>query len=116
MGNAYMAQKKYGDAIDAYQKSLLEEKNNKAAEQLKKAQDLKSKSDREAYVSPALSLEHKTKGNALFNEAKYVEAISEYDEAVKRDPTNPTNYSNRAACFQKLMDWYSYSFYPDVYR
>jgi len=100
-----MAQRKYGDAIEAYQKSLLEEFSDKAKEGLRKAQDLKAKTDKEAYIDPAKSIEHKNKGNEAFKEGKWVDAITEYDEAIKRDPSNPANYSNRSACFQKLMDW-----------
>ncbi len=28
-----------------------------------------------------------------------------YTESLKRDPTNPAVYSNRAACYIKVMDW-----------
>ena len=47
----------------------------------------------------------KEKGNAFFKEGKYPEAVEQYTEAIKRDPSNPTYYSNRAAAYQKLMDF-----------
>ncbi len=36
---------------------------------------------------------------------KFIEAIPEYTEAIKRDPTNAALYSNRAGCYTKMMDW-----------
>ena len=32
-------------------------------------------------------------------------AIREYDEAIRRDPTNPSFYCNRATALSKLMDY-----------
>jgi len=61
--------------------------------------------EEEAYLDKPKSLEHKEKGNEYFRNLKIPEAITEYNEAVKRDPTNASFYSNRAACFTKLMDW-----------
>ncbi len=39
-----------------------------------------------AYVNPALSDEHREKGNVLFKEANFGEAVKEYEEGVKRNP------------------------------
>jgi len=36
---------------------------------------------------------------------RYPEAIAKYSDAMRRDPTSATPYSNRAACYQKLMEW-----------
>lgn len=47
----------------------------------------------------------KNEGNALFKNAKWVEAIEKYTEAIKRSPKNHVAFSNRAACYAKLMDW-----------
>ena len=38
-------------------------------------------------------------------EGKYPEAIREYDEAIRRDPTNAAYYNNRGTALSKLMDY-----------
>ena len=44
----------------------------------------------------------KIKGNGFFRDGKYPDAIKEYEEACKRDPTNPAYYNNLAAALLKL--------------
>merc|ERR1719284_2182816 len=58
-----------------------------------------------AYISPELCEVARQEGNELFKAGKYPEAIAKYSDAMKRDPTAATPYSNRAACYQKLMEW-----------
>jgi len=105
IGNAQMQLNKIDDAIESYNKSLLEHSTDIARQSLKKAESLKKKLHDAAYLDKGKGLEAKEKGNELFKAARYGEAIAEYTEAVKRDPTNPSVYSNRAACYSKLMDW-----------
>jgi len=105
MGNAFFQNKKFDEAIDAFNKSLIEQYSDAAKHALKKTEAIKKKLDEEAYLDKGKSLEHKEKGNELFKQSKYVDALAEYSEAIRRDPLNPSLYSNRAACFSKLMDW-----------
>jgi len=105
LGNAYLKQEKMNEAIEAYNKGLLEEWNDPLKQALKKAEALKKKREEEAYRDPEKSEEHKKKGNECFEKAKWKEAIEEYSEALRRDPSNYKIYSNRAACYTKLMDW-----------
>lgn len=47
---------------------------------------LKQKLEEEAYKDPAKALEHKEKGNQLFNDGKFMDAVAEYTESIKRNP------------------------------
>ena len=71
----------------------------------KQSRARQAKQDKAAYIDPEKALEAKERGNAHFKNAKFPQAIAEYTEAIKRDPSNPTYYSNRAAAYQKLMDF-----------
>jgi hypothetical protein len=53
---------------------------------LKDVEREKQKRDEMAYVNPALSDEHREKGNVLFKEANFGEAVKQYEEGVKRNP------------------------------
>jgi len=105
IGNAYKSLNKLDEAIKAYQDSLLEVNDYKVRTILKKAQRLKKKKEEMAYIDEGKSVEAKERGNALFKESKWVPAIEEYTEAIKRNPKNHVAFSNRAACYMKLMDW-----------
>ncbi|XP_071690145.1 uncharacterized protein [Rutidosis leptorrhynchoides] len=45
----------------------------------------------------------KEEGNAYFKAGNYLKAAAVYTQAIKKDPENPTLYSNRAAAFLNLV-------------
>ena len=52
----------------------------------------------------AAAEEHNQAGNALFRQAKYMEAIRHYQKAIEADP-KAKYWSNTAACYYNLQDW-----------
>ncbi|CAN0201573.1 unnamed protein product, partial [Ectocarpus sp. 12 AP-2014] len=57
------------------------------------------------YVDPEKALEAKERGNEQFRAGQWALAISEYEEAVKRDPTNAAYRNNLAAALTKIGDF-----------
>ena len=71
---------------------------------MKKVQKLKEKKDALAYIDPEKANEHKDRGNELFKQGDFPNAIKEFDEGVRRDPNNKFIFSNRSFAYIKLMD------------
>jgi len=63
--------------------------------------ELKKKA-REQYINPEIGLEAKERGNAFFRDGNFPKAIEEYEEAIKRDPTNAPYHNNLAAAYLKM--------------
>eukprot|EP00750_Incisomonas_marina_P017336 INCI20245.1.p1 GENE.INCI20245.1~~INCI20245.1.p1 ORF type:complete len:599 (-),score=169.67 INCI20245.1:179-1975(-) len=100
---SFMKEKRFDEAIASYENALLEHKSKDIELKLKKAQKLKKKAAADAYINPELAQEHKAKGNVFFKAGKFPDAVKEYSEAIKRDPSNKFLYQNRATAYSKLM-------------
>merc|ERR1719421_2178159 len=110
MASVYEKQKKWDEAIEMYNKSLTEDNSRSTRNALRDCERNRDKFAKEAYVNPELAEEAKAKGNELFKANDYAGAKREYDEAVRRNPTDHLLYSNRAAALTKLLA------YPDALR
>ncbi|CEJ01401.1 hypothetical protein RMCBS344292_15428 [Rhizopus microsporus] len=64
---------------------------------------LKKDKEKAAYYNPELADKAREEGNTLFKEGKWPEAIERYTESIKRNDKDVRPYSNRAACYLKLM-------------
>eukprot|EP01126_Amoeba_proteus_P048321 TRINITY_DN557_c0_g1_i14.p1 TRINITY_DN557_c0_g1~~TRINITY_DN557_c0_g1_i14.p1 ORF type:complete len:482 (+),score=108.22 TRINITY_DN557_c0_g1_i14:432-1877(+) len=103
IGSTYNKEGNYEKAIEYYKRALIDCRNATTLNLLKQAEkSLEEKKQRE-YYSPELSLAAREEGNELFKQHKVPEAIKCYTEAIKRQPDNHINYSNRAAAYIKLM-------------
>lgn len=104
-GNALLSLKKFDESIAVFQKALLENNDHGIKMQLQKAQKTKKDEEAVAYINPEIAEQHRVKGNDLFKEAKYPQAIKEYEEGLKRDPKAVAIYSNRCATYIKLTEF-----------
>jgi len=102
VGDCYRKMQNFEQAIVYYNKSLVEENNKQVSDLLKETQkelDEKAKKD---YINPELSEKARLEGNEFFKKGDYPEAVKKYSEAIKRNPDDETNYSNRATAYTKL--------------
>jgi stress-induced-phosphoprotein 1 len=102
---AYQEQGELDKAIEYFEKSLLENNDPRVKDALKSATDLKKKMETEKYLNPELAEEANIRGNDLYKAGKYPQALEEYNESIKRNPKHAKYYSNRAACYIKLMEF-----------
>lgn len=103
MANAYTKIDDLENAIKYLNKSLTEHRTPDVLNKLRELEKLKKQKDEEAYKDPKLSDEARERGNQLFKKGDFSAAVKEYSEAIKRNDQDPKNFSNRAACYTKLM-------------
>ncbi|KAK9717136.1 Hsp90 cochaperone [Basidiobolus ranarum] len=103
IGNAYFKLNQLDEAIKYYNKSLTEHRTPDILNKLREAEKLKEKEIKDAYYSPELSDKAREAGNELFKKSNFAEAVKQFTEAIKRNDKDPRAYSNRAACYTKLM-------------
>ena len=103
MGSAFLKKDDLEAAITFFQKSLTEHRTPETLAKLKETEKAKVARDKLAYVNPELAEQERNKGNDLFKQCNYAEAMKHYSEAIKRNDKDPRNFSNRAACYTKLM-------------
>mmetsp|Transcript_1407 Transcript_1407/g.3307 ORF Transcript_1407/g.3307 Transcript_1407/m.3307 type:complete len:584 (-) Transcript_1407:76-1827(-) len=102
---AYQKKKDLDNAIKMCQEAQLES-YDKATERLLKTMQLeKKKIDTLAYQDDEKAEEAKQRGNAHFRNKEWPKAIQEYEEAVKRAPSNAAIRNNLAAALCKIMDF-----------
>ena len=101
--NAQLQLKKFDESIATYQSALLEDQSHVIKMALQKAKQMKKDHESQAYIDPEKAEEHRQKGNELFKEGSFPQAIKEYDEGLRRDPKSVAIYSNRCATYIKLM-------------
>jgi stress-induced-phosphoprotein 1 len=91
------------NAIVNYQSSLTEHRTPDILAKLRAAEKAKIKVEKEGYVDPQKAEDARELGNQKFKDADWPGAVEAYSEMIKRAPDDPRGYSNRAACFIKLL-------------
>jgi len=105
---AAKAYQKKGDldkAIEMCNEAQLES-FDKATQRLLKTMELENrKAKASAYQDDALAEEAKQKGNDFFRAKQWGDAVTQYEEAVKRAPKNASIRNNLSAALCKVMDF-----------
>lgn len=102
VGNSYVKEDNLEEAIVWFNKSLTEHRTKETLENLNKTERILKQRKVEEYIDHDKASEEKNKAAELFKEGKYPEAVDRYSEAMRRNPTDHTLYSNRAWAYMKL--------------
>lgn len=103
IGSSYEKLNNLPDAITNYQKSLTEHRTPEVLAKLRAAEKTQANAEKNAYIDSDLAEKARELGNQKFKEADWPGAVEAYSEMTKRAPSDPRGYSNRAACFIKLL-------------
>jgi stress-induced-phosphoprotein 1 len=105
MGSAYEKMNDLPNAIEYYQRSLTEHRTPDVLSKLRAAEKAKITAEKQAYLNPEEAEKARELGNQKFKEADWPAAVEAYTEMIRRAPDDPRGYSNRAACFIKLLSF-----------
>eukprot|EP00826_Nyctotherus_ovalis_P044733 TRINITY_DN4865_c0_g1_i12.p1 TRINITY_DN4865_c0_g1~~TRINITY_DN4865_c0_g1_i12.p1 ORF type:complete len:564 (+),score=207.99 TRINITY_DN4865_c0_g1_i12:207-1898(+) len=104
-GNCYTQMKKWDEALEMYDKSLLEVNDHAVKEAKRNCESLKKADEAEKYLDPEKAEEAKERGNKFYRDGNFVEAIKEYTESIKRNPKVAAVFLNRALSMMKVLDY-----------
>lgn len=102
MANAHFKADRLEDAVKFYNKSLTEHRTAETLAKLRETEKMIADRAKAALYNPELAEAARNEGNEHFKAGRFVEAVTSYTEAIRRDEKDPRAYSNRAACYLKL--------------
>jgi len=105
MGSAYRRMGNLNAAKSVLEKALTEHRTPEAKQALSEVEkEIKVEAEMR-YQNPVIAEEEKNKGNERFQAGDFSTAIKHYTEATRRNPNDPKIFSNRAACYTKLLSF-----------
>jgi stress-induced-phosphoprotein 1 len=104
-GKALVKMGDLGGAVEAFRNAQMEHFDKTVERLIKTTEVERKKKEEAAYIDPAKAVEAKDRGNEAFRGGQWPDAVKEYGEAIKRDPTNAAYHNNLAAALSKLMDF-----------
>jgi stress-induced-phosphoprotein 1 len=102
IGSAYEKEGNLEQAVKYYGKSLTEHRTPDVLAKLRAAEKVKADAEKQAYINPELAEKAREEGNVAFKSGQFADAVKHYTEAIKRLPSDPRGYNNRAAAYNKL--------------
>merc|ERR1719300_1290032 len=105
LGNAQRKLGKLAEAKVAFEKAMTEHRTPDYRQGLSEVESELKKAEELAYINPEIAEQEKLKGNDCFKKGEWANAVKFYSEAIKRNPKDAKIYSNRAACYTKLMSF-----------
>jgi stress-induced-phosphoprotein 1 len=102
IGSSFQKKGDLTSAIKYFQKSLTEHRTPDILNKLRDVERIKADADKQAYIDPAKSATAREEGNVQFKAGDFASAVKTYSESIKRDPSDPRGYNNRAAAYMKL--------------
>lgn len=105
ISGAYLKKGDYDEAIKSLERAQMETFDKAVASKIKNLELERKKRNIAAYIDPVKGAEAKERGNEFFRSGDFPSAIREYEDAVKRDPTNAALWNNLAAALVKIMDF-----------
>lgn len=102
IGSAYEKQGNLELAVKNYGKALTEHRTPETLTKLRNAEKAKADAEKQAYINPELAEQAREAGNVHFKAGQFADAVKSYTEAIKRLPSDPRGYNNRAAAYNKL--------------
>jgi len=105
MGNVYLKQGNFDEAIEHFERSLTEHRADSVVKQLNAVKKQQVDVARKAYVDPIKAESEREEGNKSFKSGVWPDALKHYSESIKRNPDVAKVYSNRAATYTKLAEF-----------
>ncbi|KAI1793009.1 chaperone [Ganoderma leucocontextum] len=103
IGTAYQRKGDISTAVKFFQKSLTEHRTPDILNKLRQAEREQAEKARVEYIDPEKAATAREEGNTLFKAGDFAAAVKAYTEAIKRDPSDPRGYNNRANAYTKLV-------------